>query len=106
MFSRKPQQNVHIVTGLLQNHRACLVAVAPVPAYKAVRLMPVRYVFNCLNGYNVADRPRIDKTFQFSVKRRVAQNMAHHDMPFISFRRLFNFTALRKIGETGFSSNR
>ena len=62
MFSGQPKKDIHVVAGLLQDHGAAFFAVAPVAAYKAMRLVPIRHIFNGLNGYNIPYCSRIDQT--------------------------------------------
>ena len=54
-LARQPQENIHVVAALLQDHRAGRAAVAPVAAHKAVRLMPVADLLNGLHGNDLAD---------------------------------------------------
>ena len=55
LFAEQPGVDVHIVAALLEDHRTCLVAVAPVAAHKGVRLVPVADVLVCTDGDDIAD---------------------------------------------------
>lgn len=59
-LARKPDENVHIVAALCQDHRAGFVRSAPVAAHIAVRLMPVAHLFHGLDGYHLADAAVLD----------------------------------------------
>ena len=82
-LARKPDENVHIVAALCQDHRAGFVRSAPVAAHIAVRLMPVAHLFHGLDGYHLADAAVLDDPLDGIVKRRIAQHMAHHHMALI-----------------------
>ena len=56
-------------------HRACLIGISPVSSYKAVRLMPVAYAFQMLNGHDFPDRTGIKDFFQCCEKRRITKYM-------------------------------
>ena len=45
----------HVVAALLEDHGACLVAVAPVAAHKGVRLVPVADVLVGADGDDITD---------------------------------------------------
>ena len=76
-----PQQDVHIVAALGQDHGAGLVFATPVAAHKAVHLMPVGHVLDLLDALHLPDHAGIQDLFHLAEERRVAQHMADGHQP-------------------------
>ena len=76
-LSAEPQQNVHIMAAFLQDHWAGLFTAAPVAPHKAVGMVPVAHILNLRQRRNFPHLPIIDQLLDGSVKRRIAQHMAH-----------------------------
>ena len=85
----QPEEDVHIMAGLLQEHGARLGGISPVAPDEAVGLMPVAHIFDLIDGCDLADLAPVDQIFQGHVKGCVAQHMAHRQdaaRPFGCFR--------------------
>ena len=65
-------QQINVVTALCEYHGRGFFAVAPVAAHKAVRLMPVRNLFNRLNSYKPAQLARTQDFSALQKSRGVA----------------------------------
>ena len=98
----KPQINIHIVTAFLQYHRAGFGGIAPVAANKTVCLVPVKHIFDSVNGHYFTDCTAVDNFLHFSVERCVSQNMAHHNVKPFFVGKVCNFDAFVKLGGNWF----
>ena len=68
MFARQPQQDIHIMAAFLQDHGRAFSGVAPIAAHKGVRLVPVAYALNGLDGLDFAHRTAIQQFFQLLIE--------------------------------------
>jgi len=59
----EPNQQIQIMTGFGEDHRACLAGIAPVAADITMGLMPIGHIFIMLNGDQFADSSGIDQVF-------------------------------------------
>ena len=56
-----------------------------IAANKTVRLMPVTYLLDRVYHNKFAARPAVQYLFQFYIRGRITQNMAHNDLSAVFF---------------------
>ena len=78
-LSDKPLQNIHIVTGFLEEHRRASFGISPISAHEAVALVDVADGLCKLYIYDISDLSAVDQLSHGSEKRRVPQNVADED---------------------------
>ena len=69
--------------------RTAFFFVIPFPPYKRNTVMRNAYPFVSLNMYDFSDFSAIDNFFRFSIKRRIAQNVADHNFVVMLVRHFF-----------------
>ena len=80
LFAHKPGEYVHVMAGLLQDHGAGLVRIAPVATHEGVGLVPVAHVLVGADGDDLADLPAADNILQRIVEVGVPQDVAEDDV--------------------------
>ncbi len=92
-FARQPEDHIHIVTALGQDHGRCLIRHMPVAAHEGVRLMPVGHALDGLHGHDLADAPSLEQLADRLVEHGVAQHMADNNMQPLTLRQLRDVAA-------------
>jgi len=89
ILSDKPLQNVHIVAGLLNDHRSTFFAVSPISANEGVALVNVSDTFGVLNVDDITNLSRIYQIFECDEERSESQNVTYeHENSLVLCRKL------------------
>ena len=83
------------MAAFLQDHGRAFSGVAPIAAHKGVRLVPIAYALNGLDGLDFAHRAGIQQLLELLIKQRIAQHMAYDHMTICLPRQPFELAAFR-----------
>ena len=98
----KPDQNIHIVAGLLHNDGAGLRRLPPVAADEGMCHVEVAHIFRVLNGDSLTQSAGVQDLLDGGEEIGVAQNMAHHDLSAVFMCRLLDLQTLHGVRRDGF----
>lgn len=93
------------MTALCKDYRARLIESAPVAADIRVSKMPVRHVFDCIDGLYFSDDAFVEQFFDRLIELRVAKDMANYNNAVTFVRFFLKLDTFLKAGEMGFSNS-